>query len=111
MIALRPREREILPLIATGLDTGELSELLHISGNTIRCYIKRMFVKFNVHNRVALCTEAIRLGILVYYNGTWNVNENRLDMSRTNNRPYRRNSGPVTLIDRLPLVEGRIPSA
>jgi DNA-binding CsgD family transcriptional regulator len=48
---LSPRESEVTLLVARGLSTSEISQLLHISDNTIQDYLKAVFEKFGVHSR------------------------------------------------------------
>jgi two-component system, NarL family, response regulator LiaR len=48
---LTERESELLALLPTGMTNRELSEQLHISENTIKAHLKRLFSKLDVRNR------------------------------------------------------------
>ena len=48
---LTERESELLALLPTGMTNRELSEHLHISENTIKGHLKRLFSKLEVRNR------------------------------------------------------------
>jgi NarL family two-component system response regulator LiaR len=48
---LTERESELLALLPTGMSNRELSEQLHISENTIKAHLKRLFSKLDVRNR------------------------------------------------------------
>lgn len=48
---LSPRESEVTLLVARGLSTSEISQVLCISDNTVQDYLKAVFDKFGVHSR------------------------------------------------------------
>ena len=48
---LTERESELLALLPTGMTNRELSEHLHISENTTKGHLKRLFSKLDVRNR------------------------------------------------------------
>ena len=48
---LSRREREILDLIATGANNGEISERLFLSPKTVRNHVTNIFAKLGVHDR------------------------------------------------------------
>jgi NarL family two-component system response regulator LiaR len=48
---LTERESELLALLPTGMSNRELSEHLHVSENTIKAHLKRLFSKLDVRNR------------------------------------------------------------
>lgn len=48
---LTERESELLALLPTGMTNRELSEHLHISENTIKSHLRRLFSKLDVRNR------------------------------------------------------------
>ena len=61
-LGLTDREREVVTLIAMGLDTGEIAAELHISPETVRTHVRNAMAKLNVHTRaqlvaVVLCSE------------------------------------------------------
>lgn len=54
---LTPREREVVRGIATGLSTPEVAAELHLSGHTVRDYIKSVFEKVGVGSRGELIAK------------------------------------------------------
>src|SRR5437763_5785503 len=48
---LTERESELLALLPTGMTNRELSEHLHLSENTIKSHLRRLFSKLDVRNR------------------------------------------------------------
>lgn len=62
--ALTLRERQVLELLAAGKRNKEIAAQLGISGDTANAHVKRIFVKFNVHDRTAALKEALRRGIV-----------------------------------------------
>ena len=52
---LSPREEQVLDCLAKGYVYKQISEELHISIDTIRTYIRRIYDKLHVHSR----TEAV----------------------------------------------------
>jgi DNA-binding NarL/FixJ family response regulator len=59
---LTSREREIVTLIALGLDTPEIAAELHVSPETVRSHVRNAMGKLDVHTRaqlvaVVLCAE------------------------------------------------------
>lgn len=48
---LTERESELLALLPTGMSNRELSEHLHVSENTIKSHLRRLFSKLDVRNR------------------------------------------------------------
>ena len=48
---LTERESELLALLPTGMTNRELSEHLHVSENTIKSHLRRLFSKLEVRNR------------------------------------------------------------
>jgi NarL family two-component system response regulator LiaR len=48
---LTERESELLALLPTGMSNRELSEQLHVSENTIKAHLKRLFSKLGVRTR------------------------------------------------------------
>lgn len=59
-IALSPREREILRLLADGKGNDEIGRALHISTHTVRSYIRRAEQKLEVDNRTQAVAIALR---------------------------------------------------
>lgn len=57
LVQLTPREREVMSLLANGLDQRAIGEALFISPDTARTHIQRVLRKLGVHSRA----EAIEL--------------------------------------------------
>lgn len=57
---LTGREREILRLLAAGLDVSPMSDQLHISVTTVRNHIQRLMAKLDVHSRAQAVAYAHR---------------------------------------------------
>ncbi|TVR27841.1 MAG: DNA-binding response regulator [Ilumatobacter sp.] len=49
---LSAREREVLALLALGLTNRQIAEELFLSSETVKTYVKRIFTKLDVSNRV-----------------------------------------------------------
>jgi PAS domain S-box-containing protein len=58
-MALTDREREVVTLIAMGLDTGDIAERLHISPETVRTHVRNAMGKLDVHTRAQLVAVAL----------------------------------------------------
>lgn len=63
-IKLSPREQETLTLIARGLTVGEVAGKLQLSPLTVAGYVKTIYQKMHVSNRVELVREATRRGLV-----------------------------------------------
>lgn len=61
---LRPREYEVLRMMAQGLGTNDIAVHLGLSRNTVRSYAQALMSKLQVHNRVQLIVTARRLRLL-----------------------------------------------
>lgn len=61
---LSPREREVLMLIAKGLNRAEIAELLGLTRNTVAGYTKAVYRKLDVSSRAEAALEAQRLGFI-----------------------------------------------
>jgi PAS domain S-box-containing protein len=57
---LTDREREVLRLLAHGINCGAISEQLHLSPATVRNHIQRLMAKIDVHSRVEAVAYAHR---------------------------------------------------
>lgn len=62
--ALTPREREVLLLLARGMGTGEMAEILSISQATIRNHIQSIIGKLRVHSRLEAVAYAYQQGLI-----------------------------------------------
>jgi DNA-binding NarL/FixJ family response regulator len=60
---LTRRERDVLALVARGLTNKGIAHELTISENTVKRYLKSVFVKLGVDNRAAAATMAAAAGI------------------------------------------------
>ena len=60
---LSEREREILSLVAEGLNNTAIAGKLHLSEGTVRNYVSAIFDKLNVTDRTQAAVLAIRYGI------------------------------------------------
>jgi DNA-binding NarL/FixJ family response regulator len=50
---LSKRETEVLDLLAEGLGNKEVADRLGLSTETVRAYLKTVYVKLQVHSRLA----------------------------------------------------------
>lgn len=57
-VKLTPREAEVLELISFGKSNIEIGLILKISPNTVAVYVKRIFIKLNVSDRVSAAMRA-----------------------------------------------------
>jgi DNA-binding NarL/FixJ family response regulator len=60
---LTPREREVLRLLADGMDQREIAERLVISAKTVSTHIQHILVKLGVHSRAQAVAAAHRYGL------------------------------------------------
>ena len=61
---LTPREREVLGLLAEGLDTGAIAETLYISPKTVGTHVQRILAKLDMHSRAEAVAFAYREGLV-----------------------------------------------
>jgi DNA-binding NarL/FixJ family response regulator len=64
LIRLSQRERQVLSLIAKGMQIAAIAQLLHITTNTVCTHIKSIYRKRNVSSRAEAALEAQRLGLV-----------------------------------------------
>ena len=57
-LGLTPRELEVLELIAAGLSNREIADRVHVSENTVKTHLSRVFDKLGARRR----TQAVQLG-------------------------------------------------
>jgi len=57
-VKLTPREAEVLELISFGKSNVDIGTILNISPNTVAVYVKRIFIKLNVSDRVSAAMRA-----------------------------------------------------
>ena len=63
-VALSPRQRQILPLIAAGLGTKEIAHQLRISVKTVETHRKQLMNRLDIHDIPGLVRYAIRTGLV-----------------------------------------------
>jgi len=61
---LTPRETEVVKLIAEGLTSREIGEVLHIADKTVERHRSNVLEKLGLRDRVALTRYAIRRGLV-----------------------------------------------
>jgi DNA-binding NarL/FixJ family response regulator len=49
---LSPRQREVLELLALGMDNDQIAARLYISRNTVKFHVRTIYERLGVHNRV-----------------------------------------------------------
>jgi len=63
-LALTGREQDVLQLLPLGLSNREIGVILKISPHTVNGYIKQLFEKLDVTDRILLSQRAIALGLI-----------------------------------------------
>jgi DNA-binding CsgD family transcriptional regulator len=63
-LGLTPRECEILELLAAGQSNREMADALHISPNTVKTHIARVFEKLEVQRRMQAVEKARWLALI-----------------------------------------------
>jgi DNA-binding NarL/FixJ family response regulator len=61
---LTEREREVLKLVAEGLDNTEIARALYLSPTTVKRHVSAILSKLEVTNRVQAAIWAVRAGII-----------------------------------------------
>ena len=62
--ALSKREREVLSLVAEGLNNRAIAARLYISENTVKNHVRNIHEKLGVHTRMEAVVRAVREGVL-----------------------------------------------
>jgi DNA-binding NarL/FixJ family response regulator len=62
--SLTPREREVLGLMATALDTTDISKSLGVTWHTARGYVQGVIEKLGAHSRLEAVLRGQQLGLL-----------------------------------------------
>lgn len=62
--ALTPRQREILQLLANGVQTSEVAERLGLANETVRTHTKRILAKLDAHTRTHAVAIGLRSGLI-----------------------------------------------
>ncbi len=63
-VTLTPREREILTLVADGLNNAEIAARLHVGRATVKTHLLHVFEKLDVNDRTAAVVTALKQGII-----------------------------------------------
>jgi DNA-binding CsgD family transcriptional regulator len=64
IVQLSPREREVLTWTAEGKSRTAIGEILHISDQTVKTYMNRIFAKLEVNSIQLAVVKAIALGLI-----------------------------------------------
>ena len=64
MQALRPREQEVLELIARGFSYAEIARIKEVTVHTVQTHIKHLYRKLAVRSKNEAVFEATQLGLL-----------------------------------------------
>ncbi len=62
MSRLTEREREVLQLLADGLNNAGIAQRLHLSAHTVRTHVGNIMRKLEVHSRSQAAWLALRAG-------------------------------------------------
>ncbi|RYY91123.1 MAG: response regulator transcription factor, partial [Chitinophagaceae bacterium] len=63
-VALTPREKEVLELIARGYSYAEIAQFGGVTHHTVQGHIKNLYSKLAVHSRSEAVFEGSRLGLI-----------------------------------------------
>lgn len=63
-ISLSPRETEIVRLVARGLPTKAIAEVLDVSLCTVSTHLRRVFAKLGVNSRAEMVARALHEGLI-----------------------------------------------
>jgi DNA-binding NarL/FixJ family response regulator len=62
---LSRREREVIALVAEGLNNKEIGERISVSPFTVKNHLRVIFEKLHVYGRVKLAVYAVNSGLVV----------------------------------------------
>jgi DNA-binding NarL/FixJ family response regulator len=60
-LALSPRQRQILSLIAQGRGDVEIAAELELSTNTVKFHVRELYMRLGVRNRVEAANEHAKM--------------------------------------------------
>lgn len=63
-VNLAPREEDVLKFIAKGFSVSDTANILGLTANTVKGYVKTIYSKLGVSSRAEATVEAIRLGLV-----------------------------------------------
>jgi DNA-binding CsgD family transcriptional regulator len=63
-IALSDRETEVLHWIGRSKSNGDIATILNVSATTVDTYVRRLFSKLQVNDRIAAAVKGIRLSLI-----------------------------------------------
>ncbi len=63
-IALSEREREVLHWIGLSKSNGDIATILALSPASVDTYVRRLFAKLEVNDRIAAAVKGFRLGLI-----------------------------------------------
>ena len=61
---MKEQERLIIKYICLGLSNQEIGERIFLDAPTVKNYIKQIFTKYNVHNRIELTIKLLKSNII-----------------------------------------------
>ena len=61
---MKEQERLIIKYICLGLSNQEIGERIFLDAPTVKKYIKQIFAKYNVHNRIELTIKLLKSNII-----------------------------------------------
>jgi DNA-binding CsgD family transcriptional regulator len=64
VVALTPREAEVLRWTGEGKTSTEIGKILHIAERTVNFHVNKMLLKLNATNKVHAVAKAISAGLL-----------------------------------------------
>lgn len=65
-IELSERESQVLNWMAKGKPASDIATILEISPDTVKTYVKRIYEKLSVGDRVAAAVKGLRLGLIEF---------------------------------------------
>lgn len=63
-VGITDRERQILTMVAEGLENKQIARAIDLSEETVKSYLRNLFARWDVSSRAEAVAIAIRLGII-----------------------------------------------